>query len=104
MRRAFLPLAAAVVLTVAGCGGPAQIGADEQTFKAVDALYTAVTSHDPRLLDQCDQRLRRLHAAGKLPDAAWQALEKITARARQGKWQPAAEDLYTFMRGQRRGK
>ena len=97
-------VAAALAALIAFCFLPKepQIGADEEAFKTVDALFTAVTSRSPPLLEQCDQRLRKLHTDGKLSDPAFRSLEKIMARARDGKWQPAAEDLYAFMRGQRR--
>src|SRR5215510_11903124 len=58
-----LPVAAGLValfLLAGGCGGPPQIGPDEEAFKAVDALYTAVTSRSPKLLDQCDRKLQDL--------------------------------------------
>jgi hypothetical protein len=95
---------AAVVLVIAGCGGPAQIGPDEDCFKAVDALYTAVTARNPKLLDQCEQHLQGLKTAGKLPEAAFNSLSAIVRKARDGKWQPAAEDLSDFMKGQRRAR
>ena len=92
------------VLLLAGCGGPAQLGPDEDCFKAVDALYTAVTAKSPKLLDQCEQRLQGLKSAGKLPEAAFASLTGVIRKARDGKWQPAAEQLSDFMKGQRRTK
>ena len=77
-------------------------GADEEVFTSVDALFTAVTAHDQRLLDQCANRLQTLSGAGKLPREASVYLEGIAARARAGKWQKSAEQLYSFMFAQRR--
>jgi hypothetical protein len=85
-----------------GCGGPPQLGADEQAFAAVDALFTAVTARDEKLLGQCEQRLRGLRAAGKLPDDAADFLDGVIGKARGGRWETAAERLYGFMKGQRR--
>src|SRR5438105_9828504 len=81
---------------------PPQMGADEQVFAAVDALFTAVTARDERLLGQCEQRLRGLRAAGKLPDGAADFLDGVIRKAREGRWESAAEKLYGFMQGQRR--
>ncbi|MBX6314055.1 MAG: hypothetical protein IRY99_14235 [Isosphaeraceae bacterium] len=91
----------AALAFVGGCGPP-QIGADREAFKAVDALYTAVSLRDPQQLGRCEQALRDLHAAGKLPEAAHQRLEAIIAQARGGQWENAQGRLGEFMRGQRR--
>lgn len=91
----------ASALALAGCAGPPQVVDDPDCFKEVDALYTAVTSKDAKLLDACAQRLEKLKAAGKLSAPGYAALEKIIARARAGEWRPAAEDLTAFMKGQR---
>jgi hypothetical protein len=90
------------VLSLGGCGGPPQIGADRESFKAVDALYTAVSLKDAKLVDRCGEKLKGLHDAGKLPDDAWKALERFTAGARDGDWENAQNDLSSFMEGQRR--
>ena len=85
-----------------GCGRPPQMGADEEVFSAVDALFTALTARDEKLLGQCEQRLRTLKNAGKLPADAGDYLDGVIRKARDGRWQPAAEQLYTFMLAQRR--
>ena len=102
------PAAAATALlwlwlgpAVVGCG-PQQIGADPASFKAVDALYTAVSLRDPEQLERCAKTLQGLQADGKLPAAAATSLEAIAAEARQGKWEAAQDRLGDFMRGQRR--
>lgn len=90
---------AAVALT--GCR-PAQMGPDEDVFRTVDALFTAVTSQRSDRLDQCEAALKAHRDAGKLPTEAWRELDAIIARARGGKWQSAAERLYDFMECQER--
>jgi hypothetical protein len=89
-------------LAQAGCGGAPQLGGDRDTFKAVDALYTAVSLRDASLLDQSAATLQGLRASGKLPEAASRALDGIVADARSGKWEPAFDRLSTFMQAQRR--
>jgi hypothetical protein len=90
-----------ILACLCGCGPP-QIGADRDTFKAVDALYTAVSLRDAQLLGRCEASLAGLRAAGKVPDAAGSALDAIVAQARSGEWEAAQRRLGDFMRGQRR--
>src|SRR5581483_230214 len=90
--RAMRPLRLFACLVVAaGCGRPAQIGSDPEAYKAVDALFTAVTARRADLVDSCDKQLRRLHEQGKLPEAAHRELDAIVARARAGRWDPAID-------------
>ena len=81
---------------------PPQIGGDEETIKAVDALFTAVTARDDKLLADCERQLQALKGAGKLPNHASASLDGIIKQARDGGWESAAQTLYDFMRGQRR--
>lgn len=95
-------LAVAGVALVISLGRPPQMGADEEVFHSVDALFTAVTAHDRKLLDQCERRLHSLKDAGKIPVAASTFLDGVIQNARVERWQPAAETLYNFMKSQRR--
>src|SRR5262245_55048333 len=97
-RLAFLAL---LFIAPSGCGGPPQIGVDQEAFKAVDALYTAVSLRDPTLLAECETNLRALNEAGKLPEAARKSLDSYIAEARGGGWESAQLRLADFMRGQR---
>jgi hypothetical protein len=83
-------------------GKPPQMGADEEVFKTVDALFTAVTARDEKRLGECEQRLNALKDAGKLPKDAAAYLDNVIHKARDGRWQAAAEKLYHFMKAQRR--
>src|SRR6478752_7718895 len=95
-------LSALLAVACEGCGGPPQIGADRDSFQAVDALYTAVSLRDSQLLARCDKTLQDLRAKGKLPEAVGQSLESMIAEAREGKWEDAQGRLGDFMRRQRR--
>jgi hypothetical protein len=81
---------------------PPQMGADEQVFDSVDALFTAVTARDDKLLGESERRLHAHRDAGKLPAEAADHLDDIIRQARAGDWQPAAERLYRFMHAQQR--
>jgi len=58
-------------------GRPPQVGADKESMKVVDALYTAVSSHNPTRLADCEQRLHTLRDDGKLPRAAADYLDGL---------------------------
>jgi hypothetical protein len=96
--------AAALFLTVitSGCFGPPQMGPDREAFKAIDALYTAVSLHEPAHLERCSGRLSELREAGKLPASAHDALAAIIAEAKGGQWEQSQARLRAFMLGQRR--
>src|SRR5262245_5205628 len=94
--------AVAAVVLYAFLTRPPQMGASEEVFHTVDALYTAVRNHDERRLGECEQRLKGYLDEGKLPPAASRSLDGIIRQARSGSWQPAAEGLYRFMLAQRR--
>jgi hypothetical protein len=93
-----------MILALAGCGGPAQIGGDPEAFKTVDALYTAVSLREPDHVDRCMAKLASLREAGKLESGPLEALEGIAAEAKSGSWEPAQSRLARFMRGQTRGR
>ena len=93
-------LIATVALT--GCWAPPQIGPDKDTFKAVDALYTAISLREPKLVESCVSKLNELKAAGKVPEAAFRSLDSIVLEAKEGRWEPSQERLASFMEGQRR--
>jgi hypothetical protein len=91
-----------LLLAVAGCGRPAQVGPDKGAIKAVDALYTAVGLRDPGLVDECAARLKTLHDAEKIPAPAFRSLESIVAETKGGKWESAQNRLIAFLEGQTR--
>ena len=57
------------------------MGADAEVFRTVDALYTAVTARDEKLLAQCEARLSSLKQASKLPESASSYLDGVIATA-----------------------
>ena len=97
---AFLGLAVVVGGAFAFWPTP-QIGADEDVMSAVDALFTAVTARDEKLLSQCEKRLDELKSQEKLPASAAGRLDGIIDEARGGGWDSAARRLYSFIEAQR---
>ena len=96
------PVALAFLLLALGGCAPAVLGPDREAFRAVDALYTAVSLRDPALLSRCESTLNELGAAGKVPADAGHALGAIVSEARGGAWESAQGRLAAFMEGQRR--
>ena len=80
---------------------PPQMKTDEEVFKTVDALFTAVTSRDMARLDECEQRLRTYQTEGRTSPAVASRLDAIVKQARNREWEPAAKKLYTCIMGQR---
>jgi hypothetical protein len=81
---------------------PPQMGASEEVFHTVDALYTAVRNQDEKRVGECERRLHGYRESGELPPAAAAALDAVVRRTRSGEWEAAAERLYEFMLAQRR--
>ena len=90
-----------LAFTIGGCGHP-DMGVDKDTFKAVDALYTAVSLRDLRLVERCESRLKELHTEGKLPSKAAATLDVIIAQGKKGEWESSQSKLASFMEGQKR--
>lgn len=93
-----------LLLIVPGCGRPAQMGTSDEVMGAVDALYTAVASRRPELLEQSAAKIEALHTSGELADAPYRQIKTYIDEARAGKWESAIRQLHEFIRGQRRAK
>jgi hypothetical protein len=89
-------LATALVLTITSCRGPTP--EDRDNRRAFDALLTAVTLKNPRLLDLSVERIAARHDAGQFSDEDYQSLNAIAERARAGDWAAAEQDGYAFRR------
>ena len=69
---------------------PPQMGADRDVAKTVDALFTAITARDEKLLGDCEYRLLAFKQEGNLPAKAFDSLDTIISSARAGSWESAA--------------
>jgi predicted negative regulator of RcsB-dependent stress response len=81
---------------------PPQLGDNDRAFSAVDALFTAVTAKNEKLLAECGARLNSLRDKGDLNTEASVHLDQIISQAETGEWREAARRLYKFMQAQRR--
>ena len=71
----------AVGVLIAYLGRAPQMGADEDVFRTVDALYTAVRMKDEKRIGECETRLHGYRDAGKLPTSAAEFLDDVIAKA-----------------------
>lgn len=83
-------------------GRTPQVGADDDAFRTLDALYTALTSRNLDRLSACETRLKSYREQGRLPAPAADRLDSIIGQARTGEWLPAAKELHAFVSAQRR--
>lgn len=103
-RSAGIVLLGAFAALLSACSPAPQVLGDDECFKAVDALWTAVTARSPELVAQCTENLNRLHAAGQLSREGLDALNAVGELTRQGDWERAARDLRSLIRNQQRKK
>lgn len=92
-------LACLMMLTFMGCSSAPPLGSQEVSSTA-DALYTAVTSRRPELVDAVEESLNKLKSEQQISPAAMTALQAIIDQARAGEWQAAAEELDQLIRNQ----
>ena len=102
LRIAALLLSVIAVLSLAGCNRTPQLSGEE-SLVATDALWTAVTSKRPPLVERAAGDLDKLHSAGELSDDAFDYLKAVVASARDGQWPEARKSLKKFISGQRPG-
>ena len=74
---------------------------NEAVMNTVDALFTAVSTRDFKLLADCRERLSKFAQSGELPAQSAQRLTQLMDQAEQGDWEPAGRQLYDFMLGQK---
>jgi hypothetical protein len=97
---AMRPVSACLMLVMTiGCYSAPPLGSEEASSTA-DALYTAVTSRRPELVDAVEKSLNKLQAEQQISPAAMTALQAIVDQARAGEWQAAAEELDQLIRNQ----
>ncbi len=81
------------VLT-SGCRTPTQEERDNR--RLVDAILTAITIKNARLVEDNARRLDRRHDAGQLTDEQYQGLRAVIQKARARDWAGAERAGYEF--------
>jgi len=101
LRAVMCCLVVGLLLVPVGCRQP-QVLNNDDAFRQLDALWTAISARRPEMIRQCRDGLTQLHRDQKLSDAGWKVVEGILTQAEQGDWTNAALRLKKLIRGQRR--
>jgi hypothetical protein len=83
-----------LAVLASGCRGPTP--QDRENRRALDAILTAITMKNARLLEDSATRVKARHDAGHLTDAEYEGMEAIISKARGGDWSGAENDGYEF--------
>ena len=83
-----------LALLASGGRGPTQDDRDNR--RALDALLTAITMKNSRLLEEGAKRAKARRDAGQLTDEQYQGMEGFINQARGGDWPGAEKDGYAF--------
>jgi hypothetical protein len=83
-----------LVLTASGCRGPTQ--EDRDNRRLLDAILTAITLKNARLLEDNAKRAQARHEAGQLTDEEYEGMAAVINKARGGDWSGAESDGYEF--------
>jgi hypothetical protein len=83
-----------LVLLAPGCGGPTQEARENR--RELDAILTAITIRNSRLLEDDAGRIKARRDAGQLTDEEYRGMEAVINKARAGDWAGAERDGYEF--------
>ncbi len=86
-----------LALLASGCR---QAPTDDQrnNRRALDAILTAITIKNQRLLRESAAVAKNRHDEGKYTDEEYQSIEAFVGKARAGDWSGAEKDAYKFRR------
>lgn len=87
-------LALGIVLLVSGCSRPVPVLRDNR--RVLDAILTAITLKNQRLLEEDAELARSRFAAGQLTADEYHGMEEVIRKARAGDWSGAERDGYAF--------
>jgi hypothetical protein len=71
---------------------------DRNNRRALDAILTAITMKNSRLLEESGERAKARHDERQITDEQYQSIEAFIAKARSGNWSGAEKDGYEFRR------
>ncbi|MBI3407301.1 MAG: hypothetical protein HY040_02955 [Planctomycetes bacterium] len=91
-----LLVALGLALLTSGCRAPTQEERDNR--RALDAILTAITMKNSRLLEESAKRAKSRHDAGQLTNDEYRGMEAFIDKARGGDWSGAENDAYEFRR------
>ena len=77
-----------------------QLEASDKALKTIDALFTAINSHDDKRVASCKNQLELYASNGDLSRQAMVELNKCCEQAVSGSWENAAQRLYRIIEKQ----
>ncbi len=77
-----------------------QFKANDEALKTIDALFTAINSHDGKRIATCKTQLEKHARSGNLSPQAMAELAKCCEQATSGSWEDAARRLYRVIEKQ----
>ena len=77
-----------------------QLEASDEAIKTIDALFTAINSHDEKRVLICKNQLEKHTNNGKLSSRSMNVLAKCCEQANSGQWEVAARRLYSLIENQ----
>lgn len=77
-----------------------QLNQDPEVLSALDAVFTAINSRNSKELERLDKILVSHHEEGRINLDAHQRVQAISSVAKNGEWELAAEQLYSFIERQ----
>lgn len=89
-------LVAVLALGVLAMAGRAPTMEERENRKAVDAMLTAITLKNSRLLEESAKRAQARRTAGQITEEQLQGMEAVINKARAKDWTGAEKDGYEF--------
>jgi hypothetical protein len=89
-------LMALLVLGVLAMAGKAPTLEERENRKAVDAMLTAITLKNSRLLEESAKRAQARRTAGQITEEQFQGFAAVFKKARARDWAGAEKDGYEF--------
>ncbi len=77
-----------------------KFNANDNALKTIDALFTAINSHDEKRIATCKITLEKHTSNGDLSQQAMAELAKCCEQATSGEWEVAARRLYRIIERQ----
>ena len=77
-----------------------QLEANDAALRTIDALFTAINSHDEKRVESCRTQLDKYTSNGNLSPQAMAELAKCCEQAKSGSWEDAAHRLYRIIENQ----
>ena len=74
--------------------------ANDEALKTIDALFTAINSHDEKRIATCKTQLEKHVRSGNLSPQAMAELASCCEQATSGSWEDAARRLYRVIEKQ----